>query len=80
MGEYNGYYIAQDGPYAGKIVERINGQEMRPLDLSITKTVFALLLNSLISSASYSASHGGTANAQSKRPRRADSSERWKCS
>ena len=25
-------------------------------------------------------SHGGTANAQSKRPRRADSSERWKCS
>ena len=47
-GEYNGYYIAQDGPYAGKIVERINGQEMRPLDLSITKTVFALLLNSLI--------------------------------
>ena len=46
--EYKGYSIAQDGPYAGKIVERIDGQDIRPLDLSITKTVFALLLNSLI--------------------------------
>ena len=46
--EYDGFYIAEDGPYAGKIVARINGQQMRPLDLSITKTVFALLLNSLI--------------------------------
>ena len=47
-GSYNGYYIAQEGPYAGKIVEKINGEEVRPIDISITKTVLALLLNSLI--------------------------------
>lgn len=45
---YNGFYIAPDGEFAGKIVERINGQEVRPLDLSITKTVLALLINSIV--------------------------------
>lgn len=37
-----------EGPYEGKIVERIDGEDVRPLDLSITKTAFALMLNSLI--------------------------------
>ena len=34
--------------FPGKIVERIDGEDVRPLDLSITKTAFALMLNSLI--------------------------------
>lgn len=46
--EYGGYRIATEGPYEGKIVERIDGEDVRPLDLSITKTAFALMLNSLI--------------------------------
>ena len=46
--EYGGYRIAAEGPYEGKIVERIDGEDVRPLDLSITKTAFALMLNSLI--------------------------------
>ena len=45
---YEGFRIATEGAYAGKIVEEVNGTEIRPIDLSITKTVFALLLNSLI--------------------------------
>ena len=48
-GEYKGFYIAQGGKYDGKIVEKnANGEEVRPLDISITKIVFALLLNCLI--------------------------------
>jgi len=47
--EYQGLYIAKDGNYKGKIVERdAAGQEVRPIDLSITKTAFALIFNSLL--------------------------------
>lgn len=46
---YEGFHIAEEGKYAGKIVETAaDGSEVRPLDLSITKVVAALLLNSLI--------------------------------
>ena len=48
-GEYEGLYIAQGGSNDGKIVERNEaGEEVRPLDISITKNVLALFINSLI--------------------------------
>lgn len=47
--EYEGLRIAVEGDYAGKIVERAaDGSDRRPLDLSLTKTSAALLLNSLV--------------------------------
>lgn len=46
---HDGFYISEEGKYAGKIVERdAVGNEIRPLDLSITKNVFALLINSAL--------------------------------
>jgi len=49
-GEYRGFCIAPKGEKAeGKIVERQgDGTLVRPLDLSITKNVFGLMINSLI--------------------------------
>ena len=46
---YKGFQIASEGKYKGKIVE-IDGSanEIRPLDLSITKNAAALIINSLI--------------------------------
>lgn len=47
--EYQGLYIASEGPYEDKIVERMaDGSEHRPLDLSITKTAAGLFVNSLV--------------------------------
>lgn len=47
--EYNGFYIAKYGDYAGKVVSRnLAGDEVRPFDISITKNVFALFINSLL--------------------------------
>ena len=41
--------IATDGDHKGKIVEvNAAGQEVRPFDISITKTVLALLINSVL--------------------------------
>lgn len=47
---YEGMSIAPEGsPYEGKLVEHdAAGQEVRPLDLSITKVTAALLFNSLL--------------------------------
>ena len=46
---YEGFYIAQSGEHEGKIVQlNAQGEEVRPLDLSITKTVLALLINSTL--------------------------------
>ncbi len=46
---YKGFYIAQQGEYAGKIVEENEqGEITRPFDISITKTVLGLLINSTI--------------------------------
>lgn len=46
---YKGYYISNEAPYAGKIVEKdTSGKEIRPWDFSITKNVLSLLINSLI--------------------------------
>lgn len=47
--EYEGFHIAADGVHKGKIVERnAAGQAVRPFDISITKTVLSLLINSVL--------------------------------
>lgn len=47
--EYEGLYIAREGSHANKIVERnAAGEEVRPLDISITKNVLALFINSAL--------------------------------
>lgn len=44
--EYNGFYIAQEGNYKGKIVEKNQaGEEIRPLDFSLTKNALGLIIN-----------------------------------
>lgn len=46
---YNGFYIAQSGEYRGKIVEKnSSGEEIRPLDLSLTKNATALVISSIL--------------------------------
>ena len=49
-GTYEGFSIAPEGsPYEGKLVERdASGNEVRPLDISITKVTLALFINSLL--------------------------------
>ena len=49
-GTYEGLSIAPEGsPYEGKLVEHdASGNEVRPIDISITKVTFALLFNSLL--------------------------------
>lgn len=43
---YRGFYIAEEGEYAGQIVEkRADGSVVAPFDISITKNVAALLLS-----------------------------------
>lgn len=44
--QYEGFHIAEEGAYAGKIVEQTaDGEQIRPLDFSITKTVAGLFVN-----------------------------------
>ncbi len=47
---YNGFYIAHEGDYAGKVVERnAVGEEVRPsIDISFTKNALALLLSCIV--------------------------------
>ncbi len=46
---YDGYYIADKGPFQGKIVRKdAQGDEVRPLDLSFTKNAFALFVSGAI--------------------------------
>lgn len=43
---HHNYYIATEGKHAGKVVEKNSkGEEVRPLDLSLTKNVCGLLLS-----------------------------------
>lgn len=46
---HNGFFIAEEGKYKGKIVEKnaVN-EQVRPLDLSITKNAFALIFSSTL--------------------------------
>ena len=44
---YEGFYLAQEGDYAGKVVTRNSaGEEVRPLDISLTKNVCGLFISS----------------------------------
>lgn len=45
---YNGFYIASEGKYKGKIVEQVNGEEIRPWDFSITKNAASLIISSIV--------------------------------
>ncbi len=46
---YKGFKIAADGKYKGKIVElSSDGDEIRPLDLSLTKNAASLLVSSIL--------------------------------
>lgn len=46
---YQGLYIARGGAYDGKVVEKSPpGEEVRPFDLSITKNVLGLMINSTL--------------------------------
>ncbi|WP_421921104.1 F0F1 ATP synthase subunit A [Marinifilum sp.] len=45
---YKGFYIAHEGEFKGKLVEKINGQEVRPFDISMTKNVVAMLVSMVI--------------------------------
>ena len=48
-GPYKGLYCAEGGKYDGKIVEKdASGNEIRPLDISITKNVAGLMINGII--------------------------------
>lgn len=48
-GVVEGLYLAKEGDYAGKIVEKnAAGEEVRPIDLSITKNVFAIFISSIL--------------------------------
>lgn len=46
---YKNFYIDKDGPYKGKVVEKLpNGEVVKPWDFSITKNVLALFVSILI--------------------------------
>ena len=46
---YDGFRIAQDGAYAGKLVEVMpDGTELKPLDLSLTKVALGVIINALL--------------------------------
>lgn len=48
-GTCNGFYISQSGKYKGKIVERdASNNEVRPIDISITKNVLELFIVSAL--------------------------------
>lgn len=46
---YKGFRVAEDGEkYAGKVVEQVGSDIVKPFDISITKNVFGLMVNSLV--------------------------------
>ena len=48
-GSYQGFSIAADGAFAGKLVEVLpDGTELKPLDLSLTKVALGVIINSLL--------------------------------
>ena len=48
-GPHEGFFISTSEKYSGKIVELdASGEEVRPLDISITKNVLGLMVNSLV--------------------------------
>ncbi len=47
---YKGYYISHEGQSKGKIVKSIQGEEVRPLDFSITKNVVGIFVSIILMS------------------------------
>jgi len=48
-GSYEGFHIAADGAYTGKLIEVMpDGTELKPLDLSLTKVALGVMINSLL--------------------------------
>ncbi|MDR0768633.1 MAG: F0F1 ATP synthase subunit A, partial [Dysgonamonadaceae bacterium] len=46
---YEGFSIAREGKYKGKIVEKnVSGEEIRPLDFSLTKNAVSLIMSSTV--------------------------------
>ena len=45
---YEGFTIPHDDPYEGKVVEIIDGERVRPLDISITKNVLSLMMSAVL--------------------------------
>ena len=45
---YEGFSLAPDAPYEGKVVETVEGERVRPFDISITKNVLSLMMSSLL--------------------------------
>ena len=45
---YEGFSIAADDPYKGKVVETVEGERVRPFDISITKNVLSLMMSSAL--------------------------------
>lgn len=42
---YKGFSIASEGDYRGKIIEMVDGHQVRPFDISMTKNVVAMLVS-----------------------------------
>jgi F-type H+-transporting ATPase subunit a len=42
---YEGFSIAKDGENRGKVVEMLDGQQVRPFDISMTKNIVAMLVS-----------------------------------
>lgn len=48
-GSYEGFIIAPDGKYEGKVVElSADGDYVRPIDISITKTVLGIMISAVL--------------------------------
>lgn len=47
-GTCEGFYMAKEGDYKGRVVEMVNGAEVRPLDFSITKNVAGIFISAVI--------------------------------
>lgn len=45
---WEGFTIAPDDPHEGKVVELVEGERVRPLDISITKNVLSLMMSSIL--------------------------------
>lgn len=45
---YKGFSIAKEGDFRGKVVEMVEGHEVRPFDISMTKNVVAMLISMII--------------------------------
>jgi F-type H+-transporting ATPase subunit a len=45
---YKGFSIANEGDYRGKVVEMVDGHQVRPFDISMTKNVVAMLISMFI--------------------------------